>query len=60
MAKGYFELQGKRFGEIIAFSPLFYQKWIWVVLKQGKRKFLFVQGLYYFAKRNETKRNEIR
>ena len=29
--------------EIIALSSLFYQKWIWVMLIQGKRKFLFEQ-----------------
>ena len=29
--------------EIITSSPLFYRKWIWVMLFQGKRKFLFKQ-----------------
>ena len=29
------------FREIIAFSPLFYRKWIWVVLIPGKRTVLF-------------------
>ena len=42
--EGLFRRPEKRFWrEIITFSPLFYQKWIWVMLILGKRKFLFEQ-----------------
>ena len=43
MAKGFFDVKKTIWREIIAFSSLFYQKWIWVMLIQGKRKFLFEQ-----------------
>ena len=42
MAKGFSDVQKKEFKkEIIVFSPFLYQKWIRVMLIQGKSKFLF-------------------
>ena len=42
MAKGCFDLQNNDFWrEIVAFSPLFHQKWMWMLLIQGQCKFLF-------------------
>ena len=42
MAKVFFSTSEKTiWREIIAFSSLCYQKWIWIMLIQGKRKFLF-------------------
>ena len=43
MAKGCSDIQIYYLEEIIAFLALFYQKWIWVMLQHGKRKFLFEQ-----------------
>ena len=41
MAKGYFNVQKVILKEISAFSQLFYQKWIWVMLVKGWHLFSF-------------------